>query len=377
MKRLMKFITAPVCKRVRVRKHELGLKFYDGAFESVLDAGDYQYFDLTNRVRVEIVNERDVYLAHTKLDEIIKSGELRNRALVLDLQDNERALVTVNGRLHTVLSAGQYVVLNTFNKIKTEVLTIDTVRFNHANLHKILLTTGATAILDKHQVDAGHVGLFYLNGVYQDTLKPGRYAFFKGVGTIKIVMVDMRERTLDVGGQDIMTADKVTLRLNAVAAYRVNDPEVFADTSEDAKQALYRDAQLALRAIVGTRTLDALMAEKDGVTEEFTVTLSNRAKNLGVEVMNVGIRDIILPGEMKALMNRVTEAKKAAEANLIVRREETAAMRNQANTAKVLENNPTLMRLRELEVLEKTAAHGNMNVVLGEKGLADRVVNLL
>ena len=85
----------------------------------------------------------------------------------------------------------------------------------------------------------------------------------------------------------------------------------------------------------------------------------------------------ILPGDMKDLMNKVTEAKKAAEANLIVRREETAAMRSQANTAKVLEGNPTLMRLRELEVLERVATSGKLNVVLGEKGPAERVVNLL
>ena len=77
------------------------------------------------------------------------------------------------------------------------------------------------------------------------------------------------------------------------------------------------------------------------------------------------------------LMNKVTEARKAAEANLIVRREETAAMRSQANTAKLLTDNPTLMRLRELEVLEKIASAGHLNVILGEKGLADRVVNLL
>jgi regulator of protease activity HflC (stomatin/prohibitin superfamily) len=86
---------------------------------------------------------------------------------------------------------------------------------------------------------------------------------------------------------------------------------------------------------------------------------------------------VILPGEMKELLNKVTEAKKAAEANLISRREETAAMRSQANTAKLLENNPVLMRLRELEVLESISANSKMSVVLGEKGLADRVVNLL
>jgi hypothetical protein len=96
----------------------------------------------------------------------------------------------------------------------------------------------------------------------------------------------------------------------------------------------------------------------------------------------VGIRDVILPGDMKDLMNRVTEAKKAAEANLIARREETAAIRSQANTAKLLADSPTLMRLRELEVLEKIAAAGKLNIVvgdksLGEKGLAEKVVNLL
>ncbi len=81
---------------------------------------------------------------------------------------------------------------------------------------------------------------------------------------------------------------------------------------------------------------------------------------------------MILPGDMKDLMNRVTEAKKAAEANLIARREETAAMRSQANTAKLLADNPTLMRLRELEVLEKIASAGKMNIVLGEKALPIR-----
>ena len=84
---------------------------------------------------------------------------------------------------------------------------------------------------------------------------------------------------------------------------------------------------------------------------------------------------------VRGFLNRVPDrpgtAKKAADVNLIVRREETAAMRSQANTTKVLEGNPTLMRLRELEVLERVAASGKLNVVLGEKGLAERVVNLL
>jgi hypothetical protein len=101
--------------------------------------------------------------------------------------------------------------------------------------------------------------------------------------------------------------------------------------------------------------------------------LDRRRDLLGV----TGIRDVILPGEMKELLNKVTEAKKAAEANLIARREETAAMRSQANTARLLQDNPTLMRLRELEALEKVAAAGKLQIVLGEKGLTERLVNAL
>ena len=103
----------------------------------------------------------------------------------------------------------------------------------------------------------------------------------------------------------------------------------------------------------------------------------HRILSAGLYAYSNGIRDVILPGDMKDLMNKVTEAKKAAEANLIARREETAAMRSQANTAKLLADNPTLMRLRELEVLENVASTGKLNIVLGEKGLAERVVNLL
>jgi regulator of protease activity HflC (stomatin/prohibitin superfamily) len=80
---------------------------------------------------------------------------------------------------------------------------------------------------------------------------------------------------------------------------------------------------------------------------------------------------------VKELLNKVTEAKKAAEANLITRREETAAIRSQANTARILESNPTLMRMRELEVLQTITSNTQMSVVLGEKGLADRVIKLL
>ena len=129
--------------------------------------------------------------------------------------------------------------------------------------------------------------------------------------------------------------------------------------------------------MIGELELDSVLNEKEKVSKGLIAAVQESARSLGIQVKSFGIRDIILPGDMKDLMNRVIEAKKAAESNLIMRREETAAMRSQANTARLLDNNPTLMRLRELDILEKVVSNSKMSLVLGEKGLADRVVNLL
>ena len=189
--------------------------------------------------------------------------------------------------------------------------------------------------------------------------------------------VDLREQVLDISGQELMTADKVTLRLNAVTAFRVVDPVRALTAVDSYSSALYRESQLALRSVIGARELDAFLSGKETVAGELAGLIRDRATAFGLEVVAFGIRDIILPGEMKAILNRVTEAKKSAEADLVTRREETAAMRSQANTARIFESNPALMRLRELEVLEKVADKANLNVVLGEKGLTDRIVKLL
>jgi regulator of protease activity HflC (stomatin/prohibitin superfamily) len=129
--------------------------------------------------------------------------------------------------------------------------------------------------------------------------------------------------------------------------------------------------------VVGGRELDTLFAEKDGVARELLELVGARAADMGLVVASLGIRDVILPGDMKAILNRVVEAKKAAEADLVTRREETAAMRSQANTARIFESSPALMRLRELEVLEKVAGKAQLTVVLGEVGLAEKITKMV
>jgi len=366
-----------IIKTIKIRSYQIGLHFRDGEFRGLLGEGRHWLFDPLGKVRVDVVSMRDPWLVHDKLDMIVKSGALADRAVVLDLKDYQRGLVWVEGRFSHVLPPGLYAYWTALRDIKTEIVDARKVRFEHDDLPVIVRSQMAERVLDTCQIEQDHAGVLFTDGDYVETLPPGRYAFWKDAAKVSVVRVDMREAMVDVGGQEIMTADKVTLRLNALVTYRVVDARQSVSAADDARQSLYREAQLALRAVVGARDLDDFLTAKETVAEEVDQILRDRVKALGLKIVSVGVRDVILPGDMKDLMNKVTEAKKAAEANLIARREETAAMRSQANTAKLLEGSPTLMRLRELEVLEKVAAGGKLNVVLGEKGLAERVVNLL
>jgi regulator of protease activity HflC (stomatin/prohibitin superfamily) len=364
-------------KTYRIRSYEVGLHSRDGEFLGLLGQGTHRFLDPLGREAVEVVSRRAPRLAHERLDLIAASGVLKGLATVVDLKDDQRALVWIDGRFAAVLPPGLYAYWTEPRDVRVEVVDARRPRFEHEDLRHIARSPSIAALLDVCTVGRGCAGVLFLDGRYEETLPPGLYAFWKGAGDARVVEVDLREASLDVGGQEVMTADKVTLRLNALITYRITDPRRAVCAADDARQALYREAQLALRAVVGARELDALLADKDVVAREVEELLGPRAGELGMEVLSAGVRDVILPGDMKELMNRVTEARKAAEANLVTRREETAALRSQANTAKLLAENPVLMRLRELEVLEKVAGGGKLSVVLGEKGLADRIMNLL
>ncbi|MCB1512620.1 MAG: slipin family protein [Hyphomicrobiaceae bacterium] len=215
------------------------------------------------------------------------------------------------------------------------------------------------------------------DGKIIETLSKGRHVFWNNVGQVTWKTIDRREQVADVAGQEIMTKDKVTLRVNLLVAYQVVDSLRAVTVVSDHAQALYREAQLFLRAAVGTRTLDALLADKESVSGEVRSALALRAKDFGVAIKSVGLKDIILPGEMKTILNQVIEAEKSAQANLIRRREETAAARSQANTAKLLAENPTLARMKELEQLAEVLAGTRSTFVFGNGDLSSQVRSLV
>jgi len=135
---------------------------------------------------------------------------------------------------------------------------------------------------------------------------------------------------------------------------------------------VYKVVQLALREAVGARSLDDLLQDKEALSGAVFDRVAKQIAANGLELETIGVKDIILPGEMKDLLNQVVQAQKSAEANIIKRREETAATRSLSNTARMLADNPTLMRLKELETLEKVVTRIN---TLNVSGGLDSVMN--
>jgi regulator of protease activity HflC (stomatin/prohibitin superfamily) len=268
--------------RMKIKPHERGLLFREGQPIAVLRPGVHWYLDPLLKLRLQIVSPRNAWLVHKDLELIVKSGILGNEAVVLDLRDHERALVWIDKRFTAIMDAGLYALWTTEHEVRVEIIDARPMQLAHADLPVIVRNDRAGSMLEVLNVEPGHAGLWFRDGAYQATLEPGTYAFWKGVGKLKLYDVDLRELVLDVSGQDIMTADKVTLRLNALVTYRITDALRSVTEVDGAGQALYRAVQLALREAVGAKELDTLLVSKDALTRELAVMIGPRAAELGI-----------------------------------------------------------------------------------------------
>ena len=249
-------------RRFRIRENERGLLFKEGTLVAILRAGTHWKLDPFYRLRLTRTRPREVWLEHEYLDVVVKSGMLRDEARVIDLADYERALVWVDGRFDGVLGSGLHVAWTTDKEVRVDVVDIREVRFQRADLNTILGSASGAQHLMPVVVETGKVGLLWLDGVLNTQLDAGRYAFWRAAGVIRYHEVDLREQVLDVAGQDIITADKVTLRLNAVLTWKVVDPVRTVTATGDVSQALYRSAQLAAAMRKALASKDKGMKDK-------------------------------------------------------------------------------------------------------------------
>lgn len=209
-------------------------------------------------------------------------------------------------------------------------------------------------------------GLRFKDGKIVETLGPGRH-FSWWPGTA-ITAEDMREQLMVVPGQEVLTADNLAVRLSLAVKHRTTDVRRKALSAANHPELIYNDAQIALREAVVTRTLEALLAERGGIGREVLAKMADASKARGVEIVAVEVRDLMLAGETKRAYADIFRAKKDGEAALERARGETAALRNLANGARLLNSNPALFNLRLLQTLGTSASKG-ATVVLNTTGM--------
>lgn len=369
-------------QRVTIAQHQCALRLRDGMIETILEPGVYRVFNPLNRVRIEVFDLSVPEFNHAHLEFLLKErADLCERYLhMADLGDTEVGLVYADGKLYDVLPPGRR---QAYWKgpidIRVDVIDIAEDYRVPRKLAVLILKLSRTAAqtLVSTEVADRNVGLLFVDGELVGTLAPGSHAFWRFNRNIRVEHVDTRWQAMEVQGQDILSKDKVSLRVNLSASYRVEDPIKARQELARFDDFLYRELQFALRQAVGARTLDALLGNKDALDVAIFETVAGKVSEYGLVVRGVGVKDVILPGDMKTILNQVVEAEKVAQANVIKRREETAATRSLLNTAKLMDDHPTLMRLKELEALEKvTDKIGSLTVFGGMDGVMKDLIRI-
>jgi regulator of protease activity HflC (stomatin/prohibitin superfamily) len=211
--------------------------------------------------------------------------------------------------------------------------------------------------------------LVYRDGVFESQLAPGRYAV-RQVRRTRQERIDLRIRQLSVSGQEIFTADGVTVRVTAIARWKVADARAFVERAENPEDLLHVALQLAVRDAVGRHELDELLRPegRDAVAAALAAPVQAGAADLGITVLDAAIRDLGVIGELRTALAETAVERQRGRAALERARGEAAALRSMANSAKLLDDHPALATLR----LVQAAAESGATVVLTPDGLPSR-----
>ena len=365
--------------RVTVKDGERALLTRNGSYERILGVGRHRLFDPRGELAAEILPV--VRAEFPAVRYAVMKAERPELAASLftavETGANELAVVSFDGRPVHLLGPWQ---THVYWKVVTEVTVerIDTVAQPMvATRHRTLADRARLLYAYETVVENHEAGLLYVDGRLVERLAPGRHAYWNLNRKVEVKHVDLRPQALEITAQEMLTKDRIALRVTLTAFRRLVDPERAASAVADVDAWLYRLVQFAIREAVASRTLDEVLSAKSALDDELRAYVRGRLDGTGIEVTELGVKDVILPGEIRELVNKVVEAERTAKANLIRRQEETAATRSLLNTAKLMEENPLLLRLKELESLERLVEKvGRIDLHTGQGGL-DALLNQL
>ncbi|MGE6219224.1 slipin family protein [Nubsella zeaxanthinifaciens] len=357
-------------KRVIINTNNVALVFKRGKLENVLTAGDYWIG--FGKIATIYDMSKSYHFSNEELDILLQNSDFVNLIHLVDVADNELVLVYQNKNFKNVLTAGRHVIWKGLSEYKFVKLDTNSIYIDDA-IDKNLLEKALSNYVRAYKIESFENGILFIDGKFNSVLDAGNYIYWKNSTTIQVYKADMRQLNMEIGGQEILTKDKAQLRINFNIQYKINDIKKALLNNKESDKQLYVIMQLALRAFVGTLTFDELMESKDKVAETVMNLTASQATDLGITLVSSGLKDIILPGDVKEIMNQVLIAEKRAQANIITRREETASTRSLLNTAKLMEENAMLYKLKEMEYVEKIAEKINNISLSGSGQIVDQL----
>ncbi|MBX3577175.1 MAG: slipin family protein [Rhizobiaceae bacterium] len=367
-------------KRVRVRDNERAVALHKGEVLGIYGAGDHWLPNDGGSLEVERHDLANYTFASPYERALFakKPEAVAKYLSVFRTGPTEVAIVERDGFITWVLGPDKrLVVWSEAGPWTATSMDVASTLEVEPGLLRRLVRVKATELVSVHSVIEGQAGLLFVDGVYMATLKPGTHGFWAVGRTIQVRTVETRRQVVDITGQELLTKDRVTIRVNLSADYVVTDPLLAVTAVANYAAALYRALQFAFRRTLGALTLDQILEKKVTVDAEAAAEVRSAMAAIGVEVSDIALKDVILPGEMREILNQVVAAEKQAEANIIRRREETNATRSLLNTAKVMAENPVMLRLKELEALEAIAGKvERLTVHNGTGGLLNDLVKL-
>ncbi|SIN59977.1 SPFH domain / Band 7 family protein [Parasphingorhabdus marina DSM 22363] len=369
--------------RVTINENERAIWFYKGEVRGILGAGEHVLPNRRNQVRIERIALNSAAFVSVYEKALFEKAADQAEAQLTQYRtgSDEIAVIECDGRIHSVLSPdSKLTVWTDAGPWKADVIALEQDPVIAPALLQRLMKAGVASLLSQVrivEVDKGQVGLVTVDGRMTGELTPGVTGYWMVGQKVAVKIVDLTRQPLDVTGQELLTRDRVTLRINVAAEYRVVDPVKAVTEVKDFTDALYRALQYAFRKTLGAMTLDQILESQVTVDAEAATKVRSDMAAIGLEVTDITLKDVILPGEMRDILNQVVSAQKAAEANVIKRREETNATRSLLNTAKVMADNPVMLRLKELEALESIAGKvDKLTVTNGTEGLMNDLVKL-
>ena len=360
-------------KRLQVDAYKVALVYKDGALEFVLTSGKHWIGYMRDVLTYDMTKP---FSPDVDLDILLKNEQLAAMLEIVLVKDSEIAIQYKNGLFYQVLRPGRYAYWKDGLNLTREMVDLDNSEIDSIITKQVLSSPLLTPYVKKLTVESYETGLLYIDGSFVKELKAGVYRFWKGEKPIDVLKADLRTQQIEINGQELLTKDKASLRINLTTTYRLdNVTKALVDTNDSAKQ-LYSLMQMALREYVGQYTLDELLANKAGATPYLLSYAKDKSDALGYSILTVGIKDVILPGDVKEIMNQVLVAEKKAQANVIMRREETASTRSLLNTAKLMQDNDMLFKLKEMEYVEKIADNIQNISLHGGGHLVDQLKNI-